>query len=140
MPVSTVENGRSFAAVVNDLKVEMKEFVSTRVAMLRSEMREKTESWRRAAPMLVAGIVLLGTAWLLLTGAIVAAIYVAFQGNPWAAFLALIITCFGYAVFGGICALGAIKMIQDTGVAPKRTMRVLKDDQIWISNEARAQL
>ena len=139
MPVN-VENGRSFASVVNELKVEMKEFISTRLAMLRSEMREKTDNWKRAAPMLVAGLVLLGTAWLLLTGAIVAAIYVAFAGNPWAAFLALIITCCGYAVFGGICAMAAIRTIQETGVAPKRTMRVLKDDQIWISNEARAQL
>ena len=139
MPVN-VENGRSLAAVVNDLKAEMKEFISTRLAMLRSEMREKASDWKRAAPMLVAGLVLLGTAWLLLTGAIVAAVYVAFEGNPWAAFLALIVTCVGYAVFGGVCAMAAIKMIQDTGVAPKRTMRVLKDDQIWISNEARAQL
>lgn len=139
MPVN-VENGRSFAAVVNDLKVEMKEFVSTRLAMLRSEMREKTDDWKRAAPMLIAGLVLLGTAWLLLTAAIVAAIDIAFHGNPWAAFLALIITCVGYAIFGGLCAMAAINIIQNTGVAPKRTMRVLKDDQIWISNEARAQL
>ena len=139
MPVN-VENGRSLAAVISELKEEFKEFVSTRLAMLRSEMREKASDWKRAAPMLVIGAVLLLTAGLLLTGAICAAIYVAFEGNPWAAFLALIITCFGYAVFGGIAALAAIKTLQETGIAPKRTMRVLKDDQIWISNEARAQL
>lgn len=140
MPVSVETNGRSLAAVVAELKEEFKEFVSTRLAMFRAEMREKTADWKRAAPMLIIGLVLLGTAWLLLTGAICAAIYVAFEGNPWAAFLALIITCIAYAVFGGVAALAAIKKIQDAGVAPKRTMRVLKDDQIWISNEARAQL
>lgn len=140
MPVSVETNGRSLAGVVNELKIEFKEFISTRLAMLRSEMREKAQDWKRAMPMLIIGIVLLGTAWLLLTGAICAAIYVAFEGNPWAAFLALIIMCVAYAVFGGVAALAGVRMITEQGVTPKRTMRVLRDDQIWISNEARAQL
>jgi hypothetical protein len=139
MPVN-VENGRNLAGVVADLKEESKEFVSTRLAMLRSEMNNKVSVWKKAAPMIVVGALLLATAWLLLTGAIVAAIYVAFEGNPWAAALALIIVCVAYAMFGGISVLFAIRSLRETGVAPTRTLRVLKDDQIWISNEARAQL
>ncbi len=134
------ENGRGLAGVVADLKVEFKEFVSTRVAMARSEMSEKLSTWKRAAPMMAVGLVMVLTAWLLLTAAIVSAIYVAFEGNPWAVFLAFIITFAGYAVFGGVALLFGIQEIRSVGVAPKRTLKVLKDDQIWISNEARAQL
>ena len=139
MPVN-VENGRSLAGIVNELKEESKDFLSTRLAMLRSEMKEKISDWKQAAPMLVVGALLLGTAFLLLTGAIVAAIYVAFEGNPWAAFLALIITCVGYALFGGLAAVFALRQMRESGLVPRRTVRVLKDDQIWISNEARVQL
>lgn len=126
--------------MVADLKEEFKEFVSTRVAMARSEMSEKVAAYKRALPMMVIGGVLLLTAWLLLTAAIVSAIYVAFAGNPWAAFLAFVITCVAYAVFGGLAVLFGIRSLSEAGVAPKRTLKVLKDDQIWISNEARAQL
>ena len=139
MPAN-VENGRNLAGVVADLKEESKEFVSTRLAMLRSEMNNKISVWKTAAPTIVVGALLLATAWLLLTGAIVAAIYVAFEGNPWAAALALIIVCVAYAVLGGIAVLFGIRSLRETGVTPTRTLRVLKDDQIWISNEARAQL
>ncbi len=90
--------------------------------------------------MIVVGALLLGTAWLLLTGAIVAAVYVAFEGSAWAAFLALIIVCVAYAICGGAAFWVAKAKISEAGIAPKRTLRVLKDDQIWISNEARAQL
>jgi len=126
--------------VVNDLKEESKQFVSTRLAMLQAEMKEKMAAWKTAIPMLVIGAVLMLTAWLLLTGAIVAAVYVAFAGSAWAAFLALIIVCVAYAIFGGLALWIAKSKWQETCVAPKRTLRVLKDDQIWISNEARAQL
>jgi len=139
MPAN-VENGRTLAGVVADLKEEFKAFVSTRVSMARSEMNEKIATWKRSLPMMVMGAVLLLTSWFLLTAAIVAAIYVAFAGNPWAAFLAFIITCVGYAVFGGIAVLFGIRSLREVGMAPKRTLKVLKDDQIWISNEARAQL
>jgi len=134
------ENGKNLSAVVNDLKEESKQFVSTRLAMLQAEMKEKISAWKTAIPMLVIGAVLMGTAWLLLTGALVAAVYVAFANSAWAAFLALIIVCVAYAICGGLALWIAKSKVQETGVAPKRTLRVLKDDQIWISNEARAQL
>ncbi len=139
MPAN-VENGKTLAGVVAELKEESKQFVATRLAMLQAEMKEKVSAWKTALPMFVIGALLLGTAWLLLTGAIVAVVYVAFAGSAWAAFLALIIVCIAYAICGGMAFWIAKAKVQEAGVAPKRTMRVLKDDQIWISNEARAQL
>ncbi len=134
------ENGKTLAGVVNDLKEESKQFVSTRLAMLQAEMKEKIDAWKTALPMLVVGVLLLATAWLLLTGAIVAAVYMAFAGSAWAAFLALIIVCIAYAIAGGLAFWVAKAKWDETGVTPTRTLRVLKDDQVWISNEARTQL
>jgi hypothetical protein len=90
--------------------------------------------------MLVIGIVLLWTAWLLVTAAIVAAIYVAFRGNPWAMFAACAIVGLAYLVMGGLAVMIAVRGAKEAGVVPTRTLRVLKDDQLWISNEARARL
>ena len=139
MPAN-VENGRNLGAVASELKEEFKEFASTRLSMLQSEMRDKLAAWKSAAPMLAIGIVLLGTAWLLVTGAIVAAIYVAFENNPWAAAIALAIVGVAYLVMGGLAVMIAVRNAREAGVVPTRTLRVLKDDQLWISNEARAQL
>lgn len=139
MPAN-VENGKTLAGVVAELKAESKQFVSTRLAMLQAEMKEKISAWKMALPMLIVGALLLGTAWLLLTGAIVAAVYVVFEGSAWAAASALIIVCVAYAIFGAMAFWIARGKFREAGVAPKRTLKVLKDDQIWISNEARAQL
>ncbi len=139
MPTS-VENGRSLAGVVAELKDELKEFMATRLAMLRSEMKDKLSVLKTALPLFIIGAVLAGTAWLLITGAIVAAIYVAFAGNPFAAAIALVILGVGYALLGGICVIFAWRALSEHGMVPKRTLRVLKDDQIWIRNEARVQL
>ena len=40
------------------------------------------------------------------------------------------------ALLGGM----ALIVLTQTGIAPTRTLRVLKQDQIWIQNEARSQV
>ena len=133
-------NGRTLAGVVAELKDELKEFVNTRLAMLRSELKDKLSAWKTALPMIIVGLVMLGTCWLLFTGAIVAAIYVAFEGNPFAAAIALLILAVAYALAGGIAVIFAVRELREQGIVPNRTMRVLKDDQVWIANQARVQL
>ena len=115
MPVNpvVVDNGRSLAGVVAELKDEFKDFVGTRVAMFRSEMADKINTIKMSAPMLVIGGLLLATSFLLITGCIVAAVYVAFEGSPWAAFWALAIVGVVYALFGGVAVLFAYKEITD---------------------------
>jgi hypothetical protein len=139
MPINEM-NGRSLAGVVAELKDEMKEFFSTRLAMLRSEINDKLSAWKTALPMIVIGLALLGTCWLLLTGALVAAIAVAFEGNPFAPAIALAIVGVLYAVAGGVAVVFAWRDISEHGVVPERTLRVLKDDQLWIRNQAKVQL
>lgn len=139
MPINTI-NGRTLASVIAELKDEFKEFVNTRLAMLASELKDKVSAWKVALPTILIGLVLLGTCWLLVTGALVAAIYVAFAGNPFAAAIALFIMAVAYGIGGGIAVLFAVRELRESGVLPQRTIRVLKDDQIWIANQAKVQL
>jgi hypothetical protein len=133
-------NGRSLAGVVAETKDELKEFFNTRLAMLMSELKEKASAWKLALPTIIIGMVLLGTAWLLVTGAIVAAIYVAFAGNPFAVAIAFAIMFAVYAILGGIAVAFALRDLREHGIIPERTLRVLKDDQVWLANEAKVQL
>lgn len=134
------EHERSLAGVVAELKEEAKTFLQTRFAMLQSEMKDKISAIKMALPSIAIGLVLCGTAWLLLTGALVAAIWVAFQNMAFGACIALVIVGVAYLLVGGIAVLFAWRGLSETGLVPKRTLRVLKDDSVWIRNEARTQL
>lgn len=134
------ENERSMGSVVSELKDEAKDFVSTRIEMLRSEMKDKVASFKIAGVMIAGALLLGGTAWLILTGALVAVIAAAFYPSDYAAFFALIIVGVGYALIAGVMAAFAMRELKRRGVKPERTLRVLKQDQVWLQNEARSQL
>jgi len=134
------ENGRSLASVVAELKDELKDFVRTRVSLMTSEMHDKVAAIKMNLPMLVIGAVLLGTAWLLFTAALVGAIYVAFAGNAFAWAFALVIVGGAYLIFGGIAALFAYRGLTDMGILPKRTIKVLEADRAWLNREARSEV
>jgi len=134
------ENGRSLASVIAELKDEFKSFLETRLNMLSSELRDKVAAWKTAMPMIAVGALLLLTAWFLLTGALVALIYVAFWGNPYGPAIALAIVGGGYLLFGAIAAIFAYRSLSETGVVPKRTLRVLREDRLWLANEVRTQI
>src|SRR5437867_5685824 len=85
--VANEVNNRSLAALVNEVKDEIKEFVQTRLQMLRSEINEKMRSFKAAAPMLAAGVVFLLTAYLLLTVCLVSRVLVGFFEYPYRWFL-----------------------------------------------------
>lgn len=131
---------RSLASVVAELKEEVKTFLDTRFAMLRSEMNDKLKALKTAMPAIAVGLVLCVTAWFLLTAALVAAIWVGFQGMSFGVAIALAIVGIAYLLVGGVAVLFAWRGLSEMGLMPKRTMRVLKDDSVWIRNEARSQL
>jgi uncharacterized membrane protein YqjE len=135
-----ITNGRTLAGVVAELKDELKEFISTRIQMLQAELREKAKTLKVAAPLGIVALVLLGTAYLLFTLMIVSLIVVAFEGSAYQWFLAFLITGVLWSIAGGTCALFAWREFKDQGLAPKKTIKVLKEDQIWLQTEARTQL
>ncbi|PYY11021.1 MAG: hypothetical protein DMG61_20320, partial [Acidobacteria bacterium] len=121
-------------------KNDARDFVSTRLQMLTQEMNDKVKVWKVAIPMLVVAGLLGVIALLVLTFALVAFLAGVFQPSPYAwCYGALIVTAFYVIAAFGLFYLGKRELTQ-TGVAPGRTLRVLKQDQIWIQNEARSQV
>lgn len=137
--IKTVVNShvKNLAEVVADLKEELQEFVGTRVAMLRTEVGAKLQTIKLAMPTLIVGLVLLWTAWLAFTGFLVCIIAQAFWGSSWAFVISFIIVALVYGVVGGMVALFAWKKINESGVKPERTIRVLEQDRIWLQTEAK---
>jgi hypothetical protein len=134
-----LNNNKSLGTVISELKLEIREFIQTRIEMLRAEIGEKISAWKVAIPVMAIAILLALTAFFLLTGALVAAIAPAFEG-PFAWALALLIVGFGYLLIAGIAAWMAYREVSSEGLAPNRTIRVLKQDQAWFQSEARSQL
>lgn len=134
------ENGRSLGGVISELKDEAKEFVQTRIDMLRSEMKDKISSFKVAA-VLIAGALFLGlTAWFVLTAALISIIAIAFQPNSFAYFFAFVIVGVAYLLIAAVIGSFAVRELKQRGIMPERTIRVLKQDQIWIQNEAKQQI
>jgi hypothetical protein len=139
MHVAT-ENNKSIGQVAAELKNDARDFVSTRLQMLTQEMKEKLAVWKAAIPILIVAALMAATAFLTLTFALVSFFAGIFQPSPWAwCFGALIVTAIYFIVAGGLFYLGKRELTQ-AGVAPTRTLRVLKEDQIWIQKEAGSQV
>ncbi len=137
---TVVEETRTVAGVVAELKDELKDFINTRIELLRGELRDKLRSYKLALPVAAAGALLLGTAWLILTGALIAIISAAFYPNRFGPFFALIIVGVAYALGGAICLAYVVREVKDQGLMPKRSIQVLKDDAVWLQSEAKTQV
>lgn len=132
-----MHNEKSIGTVVSETKQELKEFIQTRVAMLKTEYVEKVRTWKYAIPMLLGAFALLLAAWIVLTFAIVALLAGIFQPSPYAWLFGGLIVGVAYLLMGLAVGWFAYSELSSVGVAPQRTMEVLKQDQVWIQNEAR---
>ena len=103
--------------------------------MLISEMKQKFSVWSVALPMFVVAATIGFLGFILLSFALVAAIAHAI-GWGWAA---LVVGVFYSMTAGGVGFL-AYREIKAEGVAPVRTLHVLRMDKIWLENEARKPL
>ena len=127
--------GPTLAEVVRDIKDELKEFIQTRTQMLKAEMQEKISNWKTGAILAAIGLVFLGTAYLFLSLALVGLVVVAFWGSPYAWFLGFLIVGVFWGLMGGILALLAVHQFRAQGIAPKKTIEVLKQDKVWLQSE-----
>jgi VIT1/CCC1 family predicted Fe2+/Mn2+ transporter len=133
-----VENHtRNLRSIIADALEELKQFLNTRMQVLKSELRETVSAMRVAVPLGVLAVVLLSTAFLLLTGAAVCIVASAFAGSPYAWFYAFIIVGFVWGVMGLVAGFFAYNEFRSKAVFPKRTVEVLKADKNWIQSEAR---
>ncbi|HUS20372.1 MAG TPA: phage holin family protein [Terriglobales bacterium] len=130
-------DSKSLQQVLYDIKDELRDFISTRVDLLRAELIDKWDSLKAALPMVAAGVALLMAALLVFSFGLVALAAALIGGEFRWAMGALAVTVF-YGLVGGVLAWMGRKQLSAEGLAPDRTLRVLKQDQLWIKNEARA--
>ena len=136
-----MQNGsKNLTDVVNEIKVEAKEFVSTRFQMLTVEMKDKLTAWKVGIPLLIGAAVCGLLAFIVLNYALVAFLAGVFAPSPYNWCYAALIVGFFYLVVAGALYWIGMREIKVEGVTPTRTLRVLKQDQIWLQNEARSQV
>ena len=131
---------RSLAAILGGMKQELKEFVETRIAMVKSEFRDKLVHWKLAATLAGAGVVLLVTAYLLITFGLVALAAVFIGDTPYRWFFALLGVGVLWTVLSGISLYIAKREFELNRLMPQKTMAVLRGDKLWLQNEVRSQI
>ena len=133
-----MNHDRTLAAIISEIKEEAASFVSTRVQMIKAELKESLGALKLGVPLAALALGLFATAALLFTAAAVALVASAFTGNPYAWFFGFVIIGFLWSILGATAAFFAVGQFR--GRFPKRTMEVLKADRIWLQNEARSHL
>lgn len=129
---------KSLGAVLTETKAEIKEFIATRMQLFRSEVAEKLRTWKYSVPLMLLAAVILLAGCMTLTFALVAVIHVWFLPSPYSWFFAALIVTAIYLIVGGGVGWFTYTELVAAGVAPKRTLQVLKQDQVWLQNETRA--
>ena len=128
---------RSLGAILSDIADELKEFLNTRIQMIRAELHETVTAVSVAIPLGLVALILAGTGFLLLTAAVVALVAAAFAGNPYSWVFAFAIVGVVWIAFAGVAAFFAYNEFRSKSMFPKHTVEVLKADKIWLESEAR---
>jgi len=132
-----VHTDKSLATILAETKEELKEFVVTRVGILKAEIDEKIRTWKYVVPLLLVAAALLLAGWMALTFALMALLHGIFLPSPYAWLWAGLIVGGAYLILGIAIGWFAYSEISAAGITPTRTLQVLKEDQVWIQNEAR---
>ena len=128
---------KSIASILAETKDELKQFVSTRVNILKAEMDEKISRLKAIIPLAVVAVLFLLSGWMVLTFALIALLHALFVPSAYAWLWASLIVTAVYMLVGAIAGWLAYSEIKATKLTPTRTLKVLQQDQVWIQNEAR---
>ena len=129
---------RSLASIIAEIKDELKDFVNTRLAMIKAELQETMSAAKTAVPLTLIALTLFATGFLLLTMAAVVLVAFAFAGSALAWFYAAIIVAFVWFCLGAAAAFFAYNAFRSHSRFPERTVQVLKADKAWLQSEARS--
>lgn len=128
---------KSLATLLMETREELKEFVITRVGILKAEIEEKIRTWKYVIPILLIALALLWAGFMVMTFALIALLHGLFMPSPFAWLWGALIIGGAYLVLAIAIGWFAYSEMLTAGIAPTRTLRVLKQDQVWIQNEAR---
>ena len=132
----SIPNGRSLAQVVADIKEEFQDFVQTRIKLFKTETQQKLQLLKVAAVLAGLAIVMLATAYILLTVGLVAVIAALLANNPYHWVFGFFGVAILWGLIGGIAAYFAKREFALKGIVPRRTFEVLRNDKIWMQHEA----
>jgi energy-coupling factor transporter transmembrane protein EcfT len=132
-----VHTEKTLAAILAETKAELKEFAATRVGILKAEIDEKIRTWKYVVPLFLIAAALLLAGWMALTFALMALLHAVFLPSPFAWLWAGLIIGGAYVILGIAIGWFAYSEFSTAGIVPTRTLQVLKQDQVWIQNEAR---
>jgi uncharacterized membrane protein YqjE len=133
-------DGRNLAALLSQMKDGISDFLHTRLSLLQTELREKAKTLKTAALLALGGLLLLSTAYLLITLALVGLVVAAFSGSPYRWFFAFLAVGVLWTISGGIAAYFAKRELELRGLLPQRTIAVLKGDKVWVQTEVKNQI
>jgi uncharacterized membrane protein YqjE len=132
-----VHTEKSIATILAETRDEIKQFIATRVNMLKMEIGEKVRTLKSVVPLLLVALALLWAGWMAFTLALIALLHGLFMPSVYAWGWAALIVAGAYLVLGIAVGWFVYAEIKAIGLAPNRTLTVLKQDQTWIQNEAR---
>jgi len=132
-----VHTEKSLAAILAETKEEITQFITTRVSILKAETEEKVRKLKAVIPLVVAALLLLVTGWMALTFALMALLHALFLPSIYSWLWAGLIVGGLYMVVGMVIGKTAMGRIKANSWTPDRTLTVLKQDKVWIQNEAR---
>jgi len=135
-----VNGGRTVGSILSDTKEELKEFLETRIAMLKAELSDKVAMLKAAAPLAAVGILFLLMAFVLFSLGLAGLIVAFLPENPYRWCIAFFAVAVLWGVVGGLCAYMAMREFQVKELMPKRTMQVLKEDKVWLQSEVRSRV
>ena len=135
-----MHNGRTFGDILGQAKEELKEFVDTRITLLKSEMSERARMLKVAAPLATVGVLFLFTAFLLFSLALAGVVAAFFATNAFHWAIAFCAVAVLWTIIGGIAAYLAKREFKPKELMPKRTIGVLKEDKMWIQSEVKNQI
>jgi uncharacterized membrane protein YqjE len=132
-----VHTEKSIATILSETKEELKQFVATRVSMLKAEMDEKISRLKAVIPLAMVAALFMVSAWGVFTFALMALLHAFFVPSAYSWLWASLIVMAVYLIVGAVAGWFAYSEIKATKLAPTRTLKVLQQDQVWIQNEAR---
>ncbi|HXA85457.1 MAG TPA: phage holin family protein [Candidatus Dormibacteraeota bacterium] len=128
---------KSLGTILAETKDEIKQFVTTRVNILKAEIDEKVSRLKAVIPLVLVAAMFLLSGWMVFTFALIALLHTLFMPSAYAWLWASLIVTAVYLVVGGVTGWLAYAEIKATSLTPSRTLKVLQQDQVWIQNEAR---
>jgi hypothetical protein len=118
---------RSLGQLFGDLSRQMGKLVQQEIALARTEMTNRVTTVGRDAAMLGAGGAL-GYAALLMGLLTVGLLLIELGLVPWLAFLVVTVVT---GLIAGALIMRGREQLQQADVAPRETIRTLKDDAAW---------